>query len=266
MSYTTDILKKYNVAPRKSFGQNFLIDNTVIDKICSFFSSDDIVIEIGPGIGSITRKIFPLVKELTAIELDTDMYKILTDLFNDTAIHLVHADILQYPISFEAFSYKMVGALPYTGSKQIIRNTIEANNPPKQAYYIIQKEVADKYLSGNPFSILSATASLFCTIEKVLDIPPQAFFPQPKVSSSLITITPLPLKDDEREEYKHIAHFIKSAFITPRKQLENVLASMLHTTKEEIYDAFASAHIVPTIRAEQMKKEDWISLYQFFKK
>lgn len=264
--HLSKLLQIYNIHPKKSFGQNFLIDEEVISYIANLFTNKDTIIEIGPGIGSLTIPLSHVVKKLTAVEIDEQLATLLPVFVGEDAnISVIIQDILNYVPSYEAYKYKMVGALPYNISKKIVRQVIELPNPPSEAYFILQKEVGEDYIYRPPFTSLAITTVGLADIKEHLIINPESFYPAPGVKSILIEIRLKELSLKEKKRRLIISHFAKTAFINPRKQLVNVLPSISKRTKPELQELFKKNNISINSRAEELKYETWEKIYNALK-
>lgn len=248
---------------KKSLGQNFLIDRSVIGRIidaCSF-SKEDAVLEIGPGTAALTREIAPRVGSLTVVETDGSLVERLNEEFKDGQIAIVHADFLRYDLSQIATKgrlLKAVGNLPYYISTPIITKIIENRHLVSEFYLTIQQEMAERIVAppGNKeYGSFSCFVQYYAQAQMLLKIKSSAFKPAPKVDSCFIKLTmrsspAVPCRDE-----KFLFGVIRLGFQQRRKTLVNALSSLL--PKDRLANIFASTGLDANIRAEQ------VSLAQF---
>ena len=255
--------------PRKRFGQNFLHDSNVIDRIAKAISPkpDQHVVEIGPGLGALTEPLLNSGAKLTAVELDRDLVPVLrTKFFNQPNFNIVEADALQFDfatlISTELPNQKLrlVGNLPYNISTPLVFHLLGNADIVQDMHFMLQKEVVDR-LAAKPgsgtYGRLSIMAQYHCQVEKVFDVGPGAFNPPPKVWSSIVRLRPyetLPLKC---QDVKVFSRLVGKAFSMRRKTLRNSL-------RDEIEDSnIRTLGIDPQVRPENLAIEDFVKLADF---
>lgn len=225
---------------KKSLGQNFFVNENLGEKIINYVKEEnpDVIVEIGPGRGFFTQKLNGLAKKLILIEKDDILAQDLENTFPNAT--LLNIDFLEWDFKElkDIKDAKLVffGSLPYNISKPIIHKITSSDFFLNNGYFIIQKEVAEKYVASAPNSnILSLRTQLFAKSKKLMDIHPGSFMPQPKVMSSVIKLSPIPRQMDLDEE--KFMKFIGNCFRSPRKTLRNNLkniSSRLHS--EELLD------------------------------
>ncbi len=239
--------------PKKRLGQHFLKSKPVVSKILKTVNvgADDIVVEIGGGKGALTEALFQKKpKKLIVIELDKELAEFLKERFK--GIDVVWADATEFNFSnlFDGSQkLKVVGNLPYNVSTRIIRNLINHHGVLKGCVFMVQKEVADRLtsLKGKSYGYLPALVWHFFDVKKLFDVPPSAFFPRPKVFSSVIEMIPKDTKVSP-EELKDFERFLKVAFSQRRKKLKNVLDSLPKEYSER--------------RAEEVSPEEFLRLFR----
>ncbi|HAS91711.1 MAG TPA: ribosomal RNA small subunit methyltransferase A [Clostridiales bacterium] len=255
------ILDKYEIHPKKSLGQNFLIDQNIINKIVAVtqIKEEDNILEIGPGLGLITKELDKNSKSVLAIEKDTLFTKILNE-FNFKNTRIIEADILEYIKKNDISNYKIIANIPYYLTSNLIRNLLETPNQPKEMYLVMQKEVAERMCEerGN---ILSISVKYYADAKICFSISRNSFWPSPKVDSALIRIIP---KKKYEESDKFFFKVIKAGFSSPRKKLINNLSQGLKISKEELENIFIKNNISKDIRAENLLIEDWNKLVYNF--
>ena len=270
---TKFLIKKYNINANKNLGQNFLIDEQVVENIieAAKISKEDVVIEIGPGLGTLTNKLLEKAKKVIAIELDNKMINILKDrflLYNNFI--LVNEDVLK--INFEKLineqnieknTIKIVANLPYYITTPIIMKLLEEKVPAKSITVMIQKEVADR-LTAIPGEKETGTITYcvyyYCEPQKIMVVPNNSFIPAPQVSSEVITLNirnsaPVQLKDEKR-----FFQIIKASFMQRRKTLINGLANSGIASKEQIKEVLNSLGLPENIRGENLKIEQFAEI------
>jgi len=263
---TKNIFKKYRIQPLKRLGQNFLIDKAAIKKIieASNLNSDDIVLEIGPGSGVLTKELASKIQKVVAIEKDYKMIEILKEELKDfNNIEIIQGDILKNK-TFKIKDYKVIGNLPFYLTAPVIRQFLEADNPPKEMILVVQKEVGQRICAKPPkMSILANSVQFYAKPEIISYISKKSFWPSPKVDSAIIKISKKPLlasKIDRNLFFK----VVKAGFSQPRKQLINNLSKGLKIERENIKKWLLINKIQPSQRAETLNVEDWVNLTQNF--
>ena len=259
-----DLLQKYDINPRKSLGQNFVVEPNTIRQIIELASieADDFVIEVGPGIGSLTSSLLEVAGHVTAIEVDDALVRVLTDLLRpeDNRFRLVNADVMNLDVNellaARNESWNLVANLPYNISVPLICDFLERVPVSTKMTVMVQKEVAERLVAKTgekAFGLPSLKIQYFAEVKKIADVPPSVFLPKPKVDSSLVQI-------ERREKYVTSANYdvlfelAKRSFSQRRK--------MLRRSLKETFDLndFESAGIDPTRRAEDITLEEWGAL------
>lgn len=255
-----EILKKNEIKPLKKFGQNFLINKNVLEDFVGTaqLNKNDVVLEIGPGLGTLTQELAKKAKEVIAIEKDRNIIELLKENLKDfNNIEIIQEDILKIK-KIDIKNYKIVANLPFYLTAPVIRKFLELENPPKEMILIIQKEVAQRICSTPPrMSILSVSVQFYAVPKIISLIPKENFWPQPKVDSAIIKITPHQLYSNIIRS--HFFRVVKVGFSQPRKQIINNLSNLL-LDKEKTKKWLLSNNIKLEQRAETLSVKDWVGL------
>jgi len=261
--------------PKRQLGQNFLINESVLPTIINAaeIKPGDIVIEIGPGLGILTKALLDARAKVFAIEKDFDLIAKLTQTFGDRKdLKIVHQDALFFDAShFE--KYKVVSNLPFYIASPIIRKFLESKNPPELMVLMVQKEVAEKIIAkpGNrERGILTLSVEFYGNAEIIATVSKNSFRPQPKVDAAIIKIEPYKLHlpgGGKQVEPKFVACFfriVKAGFSAKRQQIHNSLAATLRLPKDQVISMLKKSNIDPQKRAEDLSLEEWIKLTENF--
>jgi len=259
------ILTKYNIRPKKRLGQSFLIDKNILEKIINAanLSKNDIVLEIGPGLGSLTKELAKRVKRVIAIEKDKVMARVLEKTLKENKINnveIINKDILKIP-NYELLitNYKLIANLPYYITSPVIRKFLEAENRPQQMILMVQKEVAERIIAkNNKMSLLSVSVQFYAKPEIISYVSKDSFYPKPKVDSAIIKITP---QQTPEINIKKFFELVKISFSSKRKKLKNNIAPWLKMEKPDFEKILKELKINPNIRAENLSVKDWLKLY-----
>lgn len=261
------LLKEFSTTAEKKFGQNFLIDREVLFNLVQSADLDknDSVIEVGPGIGTVTKELAINSKEVFSFEIDENKIPILdqtlkennnTVVFNKDFLEINLGDFLK---ETEIKSYKFVSSLPYHLSKRILQMVLESENKPELISVIIQKEVAENYVPDQGGTFLSNYLKLLGEGKIIMTFGSDSFYPEPKVDSAILQITP---RKDTRLD-RDLVKFIKNGFHTPRKKLSNVLNSIYRKVNWDT--VFKDLGLDTNVRAENLEIETWVKLYKYLK-
>ncbi|UCC79947.1 MAG: ribosomal RNA small subunit methyltransferase A [Candidatus Zixiibacteriota bacterium] len=253
---------------KKRFGQNFLTDKRVADKIvdAAGIEPGDEVLEIGPGKGILTERILDAGANLTAVEIDRDLIPGLMERFGDSRrFNLLENDIIKIELaSLNKSDLKIVGNLPYNISGALMEWLIENHRMIRLALITVQKEVADRIRAGpggRDYGSLSVLIQMFFAVSRLFDISPGSFFPKPKVKSTVIKLVP-DLKLDSDIGYDSFKRFIYTCFARKRKTLVNSLKSSGDYDKDAIEKSLVSLGKSTDIRAEQVSGREFSILYR----
>ncbi len=275
---TIEIIKKYEFAFQKKFGQNFLIDTHVLDKIIAAagVTKDDCVLEIGPGIGTMTQYLAENARHVVAVEIDSNLIPILNETLEDYKnVTVIHADILKVDINQITEQYnggrpiKVVANLPYYITTPIIMGLFENLVPIDNITVMVQKEVADRMQVGpgsKDYGALSLAVQYYADPYIVANVPPNCFMPRPNVGSAVIRLTRHKEPPVKTEDPGLMFRLIRASFNQRRKTLQNGLNNSpeIPFTKEQIMEAVESLGLGPSIRGEALTLEQFASLSNYF--
>lgn len=254
---------QYTYQPRKRFGQNFLRDENIIAHIVAAINpqTNDLMVEIGPGLGALTCELLPGLQTLHVIEFDRDLIPQLKQHCADSGELIIHQDdVLKFDFGALAAArqkLRVVGNLPYNISSPIIFHLLEFASLIKDMYFMLQKEVVDRLsaqVGTKAYGRLSVMVQYFCEVEKLFDVEPSAFYPQPKVTSSFVRLIPHKKLPTQAKDFARFAEIVKIAFNQRRKTLRNALRSII--TAEELEQLGIDAKLRP----EQLKVEDYVNI------
>ncbi|MFV0341799.1 MAG: 16S rRNA (adenine(1518)-N(6)/adenine(1519)-N(6))-dimethyltransferase RsmA [Anaerocolumna sp.] len=271
---TVEILNKYHFIFQKKYGQNFLIDTHVLDKIikAADITKDDMVLEIGPGIGTLTQYLCEAAREVVAVEIDKNLLPILDDTLSAyDNVTVINEDVLKFDINQlvkernQNRPIKIVANLPYYITTPIIMGLFGAHVPMENITVMVQKEVADRMQSGpgsKDYGALSLAVQYYAKPYIAANVPPNCFMPRPNVGSAVIRLSlheekPVVLKDE-----KLMFKIIRASFNQRRKTLVNGLNNNteIHLPKEVIAQAIEELGVSPTIRGEALTLENFAKL------
>lgn len=273
-SETIAVLQKYHFNFQKKFGQNFLIDPHVLDRIveAAEITKEDCVLEIGPGIGTMTQYLAESAREVVAVEIDKNLIPILQDTLSAYQnVTVINDDIMKVDIAALAQEknggkpIKVVANLPYYITTPIIMGLFESHVPLKSVTIMVQKEVADRMRQepgSKEYGALSLAVQYYAKPEIMANVPPNCFIPRPNVASAVIRLTryekpPVEVKDD-----RYMFALIRASFNQRRKTLANALSNDpgLHLTREQVMQALETLGMNPLIRGEMLSLEQFASL------
>ena len=275
---TIEVIQKYQFAFQKRFGQNFLIDAHVLEKIVSAagITKDDCVLEIGPGIGTMTQYLAESAGQVIAVEIDTNLLPILADTLKDYSnVKVINQDILKVDINELVKEYnngrpiKVVANLPYYITTPIIMGLFESNVPIDNITVMVQKEVADRMQVGpgsKDHGALSLAVQYYASPYIVANVPPNCFIPRPNVGSAVIRLTRYQEPPVQVKDPKLMFKLIRASFNQRRKTLQNGLNNSpeISFSKEEITKAIESLGVSPSVRGEALSLEQFAQLANYF--
>lgn len=270
------IMKKYGIKPKHNLGQNFLINDAILQKIidAAELKSTDNVLEVGAGMGVLTRELIQRAKRVFAVEIDRSLVYVLKQEIRpllvgrkDVEYKLVEADILKLPMSdiedfFKGEPYKIVANIPYKITSHFLRRFLEVENPPVEMVLLVQKEVAQRIVAKpGDMNLLALSCQFYAAPAVVADVAAGNFFPAPDVDSAIIKLSDIKrLNDAERLNAKNLFRIAHIGFSAKRKQLQNNLAAGLGITKDEAKKMLIAIGLKENARAEDLSVEDWIKL------
>jgi len=259
-----ELLSKYETRPSRGLGQNFLIDKYVLEKIIESagLKPTDSVLEVGPGIGTLTQKLAENGGKIIAVEKDETMIEILKETLKDYKhIEVIAGDILKIDPMINALNYKLVANIPYYLTSPLIRKFLESENPPQEIILMLQKEVAQRICSKPPRMSLLAVSVQFYAESKIISyVSKNCFWPSPKVDSAIIKIIPYPDSSLRAKRSNLFFEVVKAGFSHPRKQLAGNLSKILKIDRKKTNEWLIKNNIKPTQRAETLSIDDWQNL------
>ena len=275
---TIEIIQKYQFAFQKKFGQNFLIDTHVLDKIISAagITGDDCVLEIGPGIGTMTQYLAEHAGKVVAVEIDTNLLPILDETLKGYSnVTVINSDILKLDMNKLVDEYndgrpvKVAANLPYYITTPIIMGLFESNVPIDNITVMVQKEVADRMQVGpgsKDYGALSLAVQYYAKPYIVANVPPNCFIPRPNVGSAVIRLTRYQEPPVQEDEPGIMFRLIRASFNQRRKTLQNGLNNSPEVpyTKEQIAAAIESLGVPASVRGEALTLEQFACLANYF--
>ena len=276
--HTIEIIQKYQFAFQKKFGQNFLIDTHVLDKIISSagITDKDCVLEVGPGIGTMTQYLAEHARRVVAVEIDTNLLPILDETLKDYSnVTVINSDILKVDMNKLVDEYndgrpiKVVANLPYYITTPIIMGLFESNVPIDNITVMVQKEVADRMQVGpgsKDYGALSLAVQYYAEPYIVANVPPNCFIPRPNVGSAVIRLTRYKEPPVQVDEPRLMFKLVRASFNQRRKTLQNGLNNSPEVpfSKETITAAIESLGVSPSVRGEALTLEQFARLSNYF--
>ncbi|MEA3337624.1 MAG: 16S rRNA (adenine(1518)-N(6)/adenine(1519)-N(6))-dimethyltransferase RsmA [Chloroflexota bacterium] len=267
-----DLLRRHGLKPRKGLGQNFLADPVHLDRIveAAELSSDDLVLEVGPGVGTLTVRLAARAGHVVAIELDQKLFPALEEVLSQSPnVTVIHGDILQLTPTqltidhrqFTIDDYKVVANLPYYITSAAIRHLLTTDRPPTLLVLTVQREVAQRIVAQPPdMSLLAISVQFYAKPEIVARIPAGAFYPAPKVDSTILRLrvgmNPAVQVASEDDFFR----VVRAGFSQRRKQLRNALKGGLGLTPLQATALLEAAEVAPQRRAETLSLGEWAKL------
>lgn len=270
------ILEKNQTFAKKHFGQNFLVDQNVLNRITETaeITPEDNIVEIGPGLGVLTQELAQKAHSVKTIEIDKNIIPILEENLQTLTkeeykkIEIINQDALKYEPTFK--NYKVVANIPYNITSPLITHFLTQKNAPSSLTLLVQKEVAEKLTTLEPdMTILSLQTALYAEAKYIKKVPPSCFFPSPKVDSAIIKITLRSPQDKNfvpEEIAKKILQIAKIAFSNKRKKLSNTLRNLknpktnLPITPEELTEVSKKSNLDFARRPETLSVKEWQAL------
>lgn len=279
---TAQVIKKYGFSFQKKFGQNFLIDANILEKIIASaeITKEDCVIEIGPGIGTMTQYLAENAREVVAVEIDKNLIPILEDTLKEYEnVSILNEDILKVDLNRlvkeknDGRPIKVVANLPYYITTPIIMGLFESHVPLSSITIMVQKEVADRMQVGpgtKDYGALSLAVQYYAKPEIMLNVPPACFMPRPNVGSAVIRLTRFEEPPVKTQDERKMFSIIRAAFNQRRKTLANALTNglaytneegkVIHVSRKEVCEALEKMGLSQTIRGEALSLEQFARL------
>jgi len=257
----------HTIIPKKSLGQHWLTDYTSLQAMldASQVQPTDTILEVGPGLGSLTELLVHAADNVVAVEFDSDLARGLPARVPEDNLRVVNQDILRFDLTSLPPDYKVVANIPYYLTSKLVRVLSESPNPPLVATLLVQKEVAER-LAAKPgnLSILGVTAQYYFEVSLSIVVKAELFTPPPKVDSQIVVLrrrtAPL-FAAGEPFDVKAFFRVVKAGFGARRKTLLNSLSGGLHLSKPEAAELLTRAGIDPGLRAQNLSLEQWHSVY-----
>lgn len=255
--------------PKKYLGQHWLHDHSSLSAMCEAgsVSASDIVVEIGPGLGTLTELLVSHVKKVVAIEFDEELYRQLPSRVVADNLSVVHADCLTFDYATLPAGYKVIANIPYYLTSNLLRVLSESPNPPSVIALLVQKEVAER-VASNPgqMSLLSVSVQLYYQASLGAVVPAYLFTPPPKVDSQIIILikrkTPLFAQLDTNQYFR----IVKAGFSQRRKKLRSSLSAGLRISKDQVNQLLVDSDIDPNSRPQELSLAQWHHIYQQYNK
>lgn len=246
--------------PKKELGQHWLTDRFILSEIADAadIKSTDTVLEIGPGLGTLTSELLRRSKQVVAVEFDRDLAAKLPGQFPGTNLTVVNEDILSFDLAQLPNDYVVVANVPYYITSKIVKMLMTSNNKPRIAVLLVQKEVAER-IAAEPgdMSILAISAQIYAQASLGIEVPKQFFTPPPKVDSQVVVLTTHSTAMISPADEQAFFRMVKAGFSAKRKKLRSSLAGGLGIEKSESETLLLSKGISPDLRAEDLSIEDW---------
>ena len=250
-------------APKKSLGQHWLKDRSVLAAIAdeANITKLDTVLEIGPGLGTLTSELLKRSKNVIAVELDDDLARKLPSQFPGTNLEVINQDILSFDLTTLPADYIVVANVPYYITSKIVKLLTASSNPPKRIVLLVQKEVAVRLAAGpGEMSTLSVSAQIYANVRLGDVVPAKLFTPPPKVDSQVVILEMYDKPLVSTEDQKIFFRIVKAGFSSRRKKLRSSISSGLHIEKSEASALLQEANLSPDDRAEALSVDEWVSL------
>jgi 16S rRNA (adenine1518-N6/adenine1519-N6)-dimethyltransferase len=265
------LLRAYGLRPRKGLGQNFLTDPVALGRIVAAadLSPDDAVVEVGAGLGTLTRLLAGQAGQVVAVELDDQLVAILQEQLADLSnVRIIHGDILRISdLGFPHHGYKVVGNVPYYITSAVLRHFLQAKPRPRLMAVTVQREVAERIVARPPdMSLLAVSVQFYGRPSLAARIPAGAFYPPPKIDSAVLRIDvgeqPMVALSEGTDEAAFF-RVVRAGFNQKRKMLRNALSAGLALPPARVEEALALAGVDPRRRAETLGLQEWAEVTRF---
>ncbi len=268
-----EVLTRHGFSFSKALGQNFLINPAVCPKMAALCGADETtgVLEIGPGVGVLTKELARRAKKVVSVELDDRLLPVLKETLQAfDNVTVVHADILKVDLDalfaehFAGMRVAVCANLPYYITSPVILRLLESGLPIDAITVMVQKEVADRLCAkpgGKTAGALTVMADYYAEAERLFDVSRGSFYPAPQVDSAVIRLSVRPAPAGAAEDTAAFFRLVKAAFSQKRKTLVNAVSSTLHCPKETVQEALAACGLSPSVRAEALTTAQFDALY-----
>lgn len=253
--------------PKKELGQHWLKDPEILANIAAAaeLEKDDFVLEIGPGLGTLTSRLLARADSVTAVEFDADLARKLPGQFPGKNLTVVNEDILQFDLGQLPAGYKVVANVPYYITSKIVEKLMTAENKPSLAVLLVQKEVAERIAAlPGEMSILALSAQIYTQATLDIEVPRQFFMPPPKVDSQVVVLRTRQQSLVTKEDEKRFFRVVKAGFSSKRKKLRSSISAGLALDKSTAENLLKSANINPELRAEDLSIDQWLTLTKVY--
>ena len=252
---------------KKSLGQHWLTDELTLEAMCDYadINSADTILEIGPGLGTLTELLVEKAGKVVAVEFDKTLAKELPTRVSAANLEVVSQDILSFDLTKLPKGYKVVANMPYYLTSNLLRVLSESANPPEQVALLVQKEVAQR-VAAKPgdMSLLSVSAQFYWEVSLGVMVPAELFTPPPKVDSQILILKRRAQALFPDVDTKLYFRMVKAGYAGRRKTLNNSLSAGLQLSKPEAAELLAAAAIAPNLRAQNLTLDDWYRLYTVY--
>ncbi len=271
---TREVLERHHMSAKKKFGQNFLIDSGVLEGIveAAGVTKDDFVLEIGPGIGTLTQYLAEAAGKVVAVEIDKSLLPVLDDTLSDyDNVTVINKDVLKVDIAALAEEYnggnpvKVVANLPYYITTPIIMKLFESGAPIESITVMVQQEVAERMAAGpgsKDYGSLSLAVGFYAEARQVMDVPPSSFIPQPGVGSAVVSLKKYDTPRVSVRDEKYMFEIIRTSFNQRRKTIANSISNNPHlgASRQQVQDALVGMGIDERARGEILSLEQFAEL------
>ena len=252
----------------KSLGQHWLKDRGILEAIAdeAHLGVEDTVLEVGPGLGTLTSELLRQAGRVVAVEFDEELARKLPGQFPGKSLEVFSEDILQFDLSTLPAGYKVVANVPYYITSKIIEKLMTADNKPSVVVILVQKEVAERVAAkAGDMSILAISTQVFAEAQLGVAVPRDYFIPPPKVDSQVVVLTTRPVPLVESENERLFFRVVKAGFRAKRKMLRSSISAGLSLTKPATEELLQSVAIDSNKRAEDLSIDDWLRLTSAYK-
>ena len=269
--YRPRALREAGATPLKQLGQHFLTDRNVVNRIvvAAELTLDTNVIEVGPGLGALTQSLVGAARQVIAVELDAKLAAQLNETIDAPNLTVVQADVLgaqpeallsEAGLAADA-PYIVVANLPYNIGAAVLRHFLEAGQQPRYLVVMLQREVAENVVAApGDLGLLGVSTQVYAEARRLFNVPPRAFYPPPKVTSTVIRLDVRETSLVAPSEREHFFRVLRAGFSAPRKQLRNTLAQGLSRAPADVLRAITSAGIDARLRPQDLSVDDWLRL------
>jgi 16S rRNA (adenine1518-N6/adenine1519-N6)-dimethyltransferase len=261
------LLRRFGLHPKKALGQNFLVDEKALARVTAAaeLAPTDTVLEIGPGLGSLTRHLAEAAQRVVAVEVDVDLLPALEDTLRPyNNVEVIRADILGVNLARQVApppGYKVVANIPYYITSALVRYLLEASARPGRIVLTVQQEVAERMVAQpDDMSLLAVSVQFYSQPRIVARLPAGAFYPRPEVDSAVVVLDVLPSPAVPVDDVNQFFRVVKAGFSQKRKQLRNSLSGGLRLSNAQVDALLAQAGVAPQRRAETLTLPEWGAL------